>query len=817
MTDQSPAKDFNQLAPLAGVRVLELSDGKCEMCGRYLADLGADVVLLEPPGGAPSRRNQPLHHGASLHFAAHNANKRSVVADLATPEGRERFLRLADAADILIETTRPGTLEGLGIGVPKLHERNPGLVVLSITDFGQTGPWRDYVGTNAVQLAMAGTLCRSGLPGSEVEPLLPPGALAYECSAAQAAWTVLLSFWQRGRIGVGDHLDFSVFEGTAQIIDPIAGATGSAAAGRSVADLAATHGRPDVGHLYPIFKCRDGYVRMCILNPRQWDGMSKWLGPDHEFSDPSWGNLFKRMQRARDVNRLISQMTANLSALEAVTEGQKRGIPVAVLASPSQVLGDPHFNARGAFTSIEIAAGAAGKVPSGFVEVDGARAGIRRPAPSIGQHEAEVLAQWQPRQAPGVKFSTGSSRRPLAGVRVLDLGVIIAGAELGRILADQGAEVIKVENRAFPDGGRQSDQPTRVSFSFAQGHRNKQSLGLNLRSAQGVAIFKELARRSDVVLSNFKPGTMESLGIGYDVLSQINPRIVCAESSALGNTGPLAKSMGYGPLVRASTGLTGLWCYPDRPGSFCDAITIVPDHYVARVSAAGVMALLLRRERTGRGGLLAVSQAESILTALSTELLRESVDPGSTRPRGNDGEFEAPDGVFPCAGDDEWCVVALRGDGDWPRLCKAIGRDDLLADARLSTSAGRVQQRALVNAAVKDWTARRSPDEAMAALQAVGVPAGKMFRLDEFERMEHLRGRHFYRTLQQTGYDEIWPTENAPVRSLNMPDPDIRPAPRQGQHTREVMARVLGTDTAEIQRLIDAGDLEILVEPAPAA
>src|SRR5690606_12119652 len=175
-----------------------------------------------------------------------------------------------------------------------------------------------------------------------------------------------------------------------------------------------------------------------------------------------------------------------------------------------------------------------------------------------------------------------------------DLGVIVAGAELGRILADQGAEVIKVENRAFPDGGRQSDTPTAVSFSTGQGHRNKVSVGINLRSPEGIELFKRLAAESDVILSNFKPGTMESLGIGYEVISKVNPRIVMADSSALGSSGPLARSMGYGPLVRASAGLTALWSYPDRPGSFCDGITIVPDHFTARVSAIGILAQLVR-------------------------------------------------------------------------------------------------------------------------------------------------------------------------------------------------------------------------------
>src|SRR5690606_10459825 len=237
-------------------------------------------------------------------------------------------------------------------------------------------PYRDFVASNAVQNAMAGILCRSGLPGAGQMPLLPPGLLSYETAAIQAAWCVLVSSWQRLAIGVGDHLDFSIFEGVAQIFDPILGVTGSAAAGKSAMQMAEVRGRPDAGHLYPIFPTSDGFVRMCILNPRQWQGMCEWLGDDHPFTDPSYGNIGKRMQAATAVNACIAGLTRTLSSEQVLEEGQRRGIPVAIVATPSQALHDPHFRARGAFTELHVG-DRTGVVPSGFLETDGVRAGIR--------------------------------------------------------------------------------------------------------------------------------------------------------------------------------------------------------------------------------------------------------------------------------------------------------------------------------------------------------------------------------------------------------------------------------------------------------
>ncbi len=192
----------------------------------------------------------------------------------------------------------------------------------------------------------------------------------------------------------------------------------------------------------------------------------------------------------------------------------------------------------------------------------------------------------------------------LAGLRVLDLGVIVVGADTGRMFADEGADVIKIESRAFPDGSRQAMGDGPMAPSFAWGHRNKRSLGLDLRSDEGKKLFLALAEHSDLVLSNFRPGTMESLGLGYAELSRVNPGIVMVDSSALGSTGPESRSMGYGPLVRASTGLTTLWRYPDQPDGFCDSVTIYPDHTSARIGAVGALAMLMRRGggRPGRDG-----------------------------------------------------------------------------------------------------------------------------------------------------------------------------------------------------------------------
>jgi crotonobetainyl-CoA:carnitine CoA-transferase CaiB-like acyl-CoA transferase len=795
------------------VRVLDVTDGLGELGARYLADLGADVIRVEPPGGGPSRSLGPSVDGVSLRYATHNANKRAIEVDLASAAGRQLFLELAGTADIIFEPGPAGLLAASGITAAGLRARHPSAVVVSVSDFGSTGPYRDWQATEQVHLAMAGVLSRSGLPG--LPPLLPPAQLATESTALQAAWVALAAYLGRLRTGSGDHADVAAFEATGLTLDPGFGIGGSATGGTPAA--AGPRGRPDARHLYPIFRCRDGWVRICVLSPRQWASMFRWLGEPAELADPALAAIAARHQAAARLLPVYERHFAGLLRDEAVAQGQEHGVPTAAVLTLAEVAECEQFLARGAFAEVPLSAGSPrrARVPNGLAEIDGRRAGIRRPAPEAGAHTAEILAELRaaPERGPaaaGEQPADPAAARPLDGIRVLDLGVIVVGAELGRLLADLGAEVIKVENSAFPDGSRQSLAGEAISGGFAAGHRNKTSIGVNLRDERGKEIFRRLAAASDIVVSNFKPGTLEALGLGYAELARVNPGIIMADSSAFGPTGPWSRRMGYGPLVRASAGLTDLWRYPDVEGSYSDASTIYPDHVGARVSAVAVLAKLVERRRTGRGGTVSIAQAETILGELSAEIALESLCPGSITAAGNALPGDAPRGVYPCAGDDEWVVITVRGDADFAALAGVIGPPQLAA-APYATAAGREARRGDIDAAVTAWTSQRPPREAATALQAAGVPAGPMLRVPEQLGDPHLARRRYLTTMRHPLIAAAMPAERSSATFERMPDPPLNPAPLAGQQTREIAARLLGLDAAEIQSLLD---LRVLEEPA---
>ncbi|WP_220387323.1 CaiB/BaiF CoA-transferase family protein [Agreia bicolorata] len=775
--------------PLAGIRVVAVIDGPLQSVGRLLADLGADVVRVEPPSGSSARRAGILLDDTSLTFALKNANTRSI-----THSGHDTAVLRAElaTADIFV-------FDSLLLSEQDLAGLNPRLVAVSLTDFGLSGPRSSWIGTPDVHLALSSALSRSGLP-EIASPLLPPAFLASEAAAAQAVWVILLAYLNAVRLGHGDFVDFSTNEALVQILDPGFGIGGSARAGESVADV--PRGRPDARHLYPIFPAKDGWVRICVLAKRQWRGMFEWLGQPEQFADPKYDSTPERFKASRTLYPLIGALFANKTQAEIVEEGQNLGVPTAAILSASQVLDTPAYRSSGSLVSTTLVDKNI-TVPHGWFEIDGERIGYRTPAPGIGADDG-ILRVHEPASFP---VAAGSGR-PFDGLRVLDLGVIVVGAEIGRLFADYGADVIKIESTSFPDGSRQADTLAAVAESSAWGHRNKRSLGLNLKSENGKRIFRELVAKSDVVLTNFKPGTMDSLGFGYESLAAINPGIIVSESSAFGNNGPWSSRLGYGPLVRASAGLSALWSYPDIPGSFSDAITIFPDHVVARLNAAAVVALLFRRYRSGVGGRVSTAQVDAILNAMADALAQESHVTGSIFAQGNTRGIDAPRGLFPSSGDDEWVVVDPIGDEQFRALAVTIGHAEWLDDERFIDAASRLSHATELDAAVRSWTESRTPVEAANVLQAAGVPAGAMARVADLVHDEHLSARGVFSTLQQPGFPTPLPTGLAEAVSRSLPQPRLAPAPRMAENTRALMAELFELSHDDIDALIATGDLE---------
>ena len=318
---------------LEPLRVLDLGGAESDAVSRLFADLGADVLKIEPPAGSPARRALPSVAGASIPFALHNANKRSAVLDPAIAADRDRLIELAGAADIVVDGGNPAGAAAFGTSCAALAERFGHLVALSVTDFGSSGPYASWRATDPVLYAMSTALSRTG-PTSGT-PVLPPNGVASATAAVQAAWAALAAYYHRLRCGTGDYIDFSRFEAVVQSLDPPFGSEGQAAVGlKRSSEL--WRGRPRNQQIYPIFPCKDGYVRICLLSPRQWRGMRAWLGEPEQFADPKFDTIAARYAASRELNEAIAELFAAQTMDDLVAEGQRRGVPIAAVLTPAR-------------------------------------------------------------------------------------------------------------------------------------------------------------------------------------------------------------------------------------------------------------------------------------------------------------------------------------------------------------------------------------------------------------------------------------------------------------------------------------------------
>ncbi len=783
---------------LDGVRVLDLSGGVSDAVTRLFADLGVDVLKVEPLGGSPAREALPTLAGASIPFALHNANKRSVVLDPFDDDDCGRFLDLVAGADIVVDDGRYGQAAAFGTSGEELAAHHQHLVVLSITDFGATGPRSLWRATDPVLYAMCGSLSRSG--PTTGTPVLPPDGIASATAAVQAAWAALAAYYNRLRCGTGDYIDFSRFDAVVTALDPAFGAHGQAAAG--IRRTGRWRGRPRHQDAYPIYPCKDGYVRLSVMAPRQWRGLRRWLGEPQDFQDPRYDVLGARFAAWPQISALIEALFAEQTMKDLVTAGQAHGVPIAAVLTPSQILGSEHFQAVGAITDAELVPGVRTRVPTGYFVVDGRRAGFRTPAPSAGQDEPCWLGN--PAVVPARCGRVGDY--PFAGLRILDLGVIVAGGELSRLFGDLGAEVIKVESADYPDGLRQTRVGEAMSESFAWTHRNNLGFGLDLRSPKGAEIFARLVAEADAVFANFKPGTLAALGFSYDKLHTINARIVLAGSSAYGIEGPWSTRMGYGPLVRAATGVTRLWTAddPEDPDAgarhaFYDATTIFPDHVVGRITAIAALAALIHRDRTGSGSHVHISQAEVVINQLDTLYVTRAALAAGLSRIADDTSLHA---VYPCAGDDEWCVISIGSDEEWRCATGVFDRPEWAEDPRFATGEARLANRRELMELVSAWTRTRTPARAAQLLQSSGVAAGPMNRPPDILEEPQLIERKLYSDMVHPLIDHPLPAETGPAPFRNIPPSPQGPAPVPGQDTVEICRKLLGMSTEETEQLI---------------
>ena len=788
----------DEFSPLKGLRVLDLSDEKGELCGRILGDLGADVLKIESSHGTVSRTLGPFSpDGTSLYYAYRNMNKRSASIGFDTPEGAHDLFALIKQSDVLIETFLPGTLAELGISPELLLSENPSLIIVSLTDFGQTGPDSSFVGTDEVVFARSGWLSVSGV--IDKPPLLAPGSISYDTLGIVGAYATLLGILHRDRNGTGQHIDVSAVEALSQMNTwGIPNASASEVSGGP-----ATLIRSGDSPLYPHIPCADGFVRQVILAPRQWKALWEWMGSPESFADEYWESTINRYLNLDVINPLFWEHWQNKPMIEGCIEAQKRGVIATPMLKPSDVLANTHYKSRGTFQTLEITNGLTAPVMSGFAEVDGKRVGCRFPAPTFDQDDPEFSQT----PFPLPTKSLTPADLPLEGLKVVDFGHGGVGVECGRMLAEYGADVVKIESWEYPDFIRIVLGGT-MTASFASSNRTKRAFGANLKNEKAREVVLELIKDCHVVIENNSTGTMDALGLGYEAIKQINPHAVMISSQLMGSKGDFANWNGYGPTIQTVSGLSWLWAFKDGdppPGT----TAIHPDHLAGRLSAVFALAAIVNINRGAIGNHIEVAQVEVLLGTLGDLFCKEAIQPDSVIPQGNDSDRGAPWGPFPCKDDESWCVVCVRNDEEWEKLSTLMHLDPEITKKYLS-SAYRLEHRETLNSIVSTWSVSLSSLEVEKMCQNAGIPAGRVLNAAEQLSDEHLLTRNFLPKVEQLGGVGEIILDGACITGSKMTSPVITRAPLIGEHTEEICRENLLMESEKFESLLASGALEII-------
>jgi crotonobetainyl-CoA:carnitine CoA-transferase CaiB-like acyl-CoA transferase len=388
----------------------------------------------------------------------------------------------------------------------------------------------------------------------------------------------------------------------------------------------------------------------------------------------------------------------------------------------------------------------------------------------------------------------------LEGIRVLDLSRVIAGPYSARLLADLGADVVKVERPGRGDDLRDLGKARGgMTAAFAAVNRNKRGIALDLQHPEGARLAFELARRADVVIENFVPGVADRLGLGYAAVRAVNPVVVYASVSGFGQTGPLARRAGYNTIAQGMSGIMALTGMPGQPPTRVGGSTA--DLAATYVAFGAITAALVHRLRTGEGQHLDVSLLASTLSLLPdpAALYFES----GVRPerQGNRNPHLTPAEAFRTR--DGYVIVVIMNPDQWGRFCRVLGEDGLAADPRFATNASRLAHHAELKARIEAVLAKATTTEWVERLAAASVAAGPIYEFDEVFEDPQVRHLGLVTEVEQPGYGRVRMLD-FPFRASATPTPVRRPAPRLGEHTAEVLGE-LGLSPAEIERLATAG------------
>ena len=805
---------------LSPYRVLDLTDERGQLAGATLADLGAEVILIEPRDGSRSRRLPPFVAGregdpeASLWFWSYNRGKRSISMNLDDPTDRGLFLELAASADIVLESDRPGAMAERGLGYDVLAAANPGIVVTSISPFGQSGPKADWAATD---LTVAAAAMVPKMTGDEDRaPLRVPLPQTFLHASAEAAGATLIALHERNRSGRGQHVDVSAQQSFMQ-------------ASQSMV-MCHLYNSPETtrmsgGAAVGPFRIRlrspaaDGFVSITILFGEAIAPFSsrlfEWIHEEGMCSDSDleidWVNFVEGVTTGRiglgeydRIQDVAAEFSATKTKAELLSTAIERRLLIVPICNAQEVSELGQYAERDFWREIECPDVGPVRFPGPMAKFSATPLDISSPPPAIGQDNGKITT----RVVEPTSVAEADPTAPLSDVKILDLMWVMAGPAATRVLADWGATVVRVESSHKLEGARtfqpllNNEGGSENSGLFQNLNAGKLGLTVAMDNPEARELILDLVRWADVVCESFSPKAMAGWNLTYEDLRAVKPDIIMTSSCLFGQDGPMSHLAGFGTMGASMSGFYEMTGWPDRdPAGVAGAYT---DYVAPRYLEIAILAALDHRNRTGEGQYIDLSQAEASMNFLTPHLLGWTVN-GQLAPKiGNADPSMLPHGIHRCSGDDEWVAVACENDQQWRRLCDLL---DLPAEWSKADLAGRRVLETEIESAIEAWTSTRGGLEVQSSLQTIGVPAHVVPDSIVVSSDPQLEYRNHFRQAPHGEHGSMW-IEGTRFCMSRSVDTIRAAAPTLGQHTFDVLEGILGYDADRISELAVAGILE---------
>jgi crotonobetainyl-CoA:carnitine CoA-transferase CaiB-like acyl-CoA transferase len=780
--------------PLAGIQVLEIGGGAAgAYCGRLLADAGATVRVTAVDKARRLAGIVRADTPAEQAYAAYLGAGKQALSTGADPAALQAIGRDVDL--VLL-----GEDAGMDAGLFR-----PRVASIDLSWFGRRGDYQHWRGSDLIVQAltgmpqMAGTVDGPPLAAGDRQATTLGGVTAYI-----AACAALLGAARQGAAGPR-RLEVSILEANLVMAEMHMHFFERDGLPMKRCGLNRFAPNSPVG----IYPCQTGWVGITVATPDQWRGLCRALGLDEQATDEGLATRELRFARLDEVEAVLCQALAHQSAEAWAAVGRQHRMPIVVVPDADGILSHPIFQARQSLAELH-ANGQRLQVPRTPFGLTATPIRTRLDAP------APAAPSPTPRTAAGV--APAPDAPPLQGITLVDFAMGWAGPLASRLMADLGAEVLKIEAGRYPDwwrgmnwtpefiAGRQYELAT----IFCGLNRGKQGVSIDLTTPAGRDLALRLVAQADAVVENQAAGVMAKFGLDHAALVQAKPDLVMVSMSAFGTGNAWSDTRAYGSTLEQGSGLPSMTGLPGTAPTMTHLAH--GDPVGGLFGCAALLTALVHRRRTGQGQYVNFSMVEAMLQLTTPGLLSHQVTPDAALRRGNRRDSLAPHGLYPAAGTDQWLAVVIHSGEAFAALSRVLGRPDWAVDPALASLAGRQAREDEIDAALSAWSRQQPPEQAAALLQAAGVMAAGLVHAEDLAHNAHLASVDFYIDLdravsgpqRQAGVAIVQNGQRLGAR---------QPAPLLGEHSWPVLQRHAGLTRAQFDQLVHDGVISLSPKP----